>query len=99
MKCIRLLVFASLAVSLWLPARAQESAQKPASAAAPSAPRTITIDDYFQISEVAQPEISPDGQWVVYSVKTRMLKEDKNEQRVWMVATRGDDPIPMTAEG
>src|SRR3984893_13614257 len=99
MKITRLPVFASLAFSLWLPARAQESAQKPAATAAPSAPRNITIDDYFQIREVAQPEISPDGQWVAYSVRTRMLKEDKNEQRVWMVATRGDDPIPMTAEG
>jgi len=28
-----------------------------------------------------------------------MLKEDKNEQRLWMVSSHGGDPIPMTAEG
>jgi dipeptidyl aminopeptidase/acylaminoacyl peptidase len=28
-----------------------------------------------------------------------MLKEDKNEQRLWMISTHGGDPIPMTAEG
>src|SRR6266480_3276764 len=67
---------------------------------APSAKlRNITIDDFFQIRDVSQPEMSPDGQWVVYSVRTRMLKDDKNEQRLWMVSTHSGDPIPMTAEG
>src|SRR6266581_1102574 len=93
MKIIRRLTFASLAVALWLPA--QESIPKPASAT----PRNITIDDFFQIRDVSQPEMSPDGQWVVYSVRTRMLKDDKNEQRLWMVSTHSGDPIPMTAEG
>src|SRR5260370_12270523 len=94
MKIIRCLAFASLALVLWLPASAQESAPKPA----PATPRNITIDDFFQIRDVAQPEISPDGQWVAYTVRTRMLKDDKNEQRLWMISTRGGDPIPMTAE-
>jgi len=65
----------------------------------PKSPRPITIDDYFQIRDVAQPELSPDGQWIAYSVRTRMLKEDKNEQRLWMISTHGGDPIPVTAEG
>jgi dipeptidyl aminopeptidase/acylaminoacyl peptidase len=61
--------------------------------------RLITIDDYFQIKDVGQPELSPDGQWVAYTVRTKMLKEDKNETRIWMVSTRGGDTLPMTAEG
>ncbi len=93
MKTIRRITFASLGVVLWLPA--QESTPKPASAT----PRNITIDDFFQIRDVSQPEMSPDGQWVVYSVRTWMLKDDKNEQRLWMVSTHSGDPIPMTAEG
>src|SRR6267142_2955143 len=64
----------------------------------PKSPRLITIDDFFQIRDVAQPALSPDGQWVAYAVRTRMLKEDKNEQRLWMVGTRDGDPIPLTAE-
>jgi dipeptidyl aminopeptidase/acylaminoacyl peptidase len=63
------------------------------------APRGITIDDFFQIRDVAQPELSPEGQWVAYSVRTRMLKEDKSEQRLWIVSTNGGDAIPMSAEG
>lgn len=72
-------------------AMAQESA--------PRTPRAITIDDFFQIRDVSQPEISPDGQWIAYAVRTRMLKEDKNEQRLWMISTHGGDAIPMTSEG
>ena len=99
MRIVRCAVFASFALCLSLPAHTQEPAQKPASAAAPSTPRAITIDDYFQIRDVSQPELSLDGQWVAYAVRTRMLKEDKNEQRLWMISTRGGDAVPLTAEG
>ncbi len=95
MKTIRYLAFASLALVLWLPVQAQEPASKPV----PAAPRAITIDDFFQIREVSQPEISPDVQWIAYTVRTRMLKEDKIEQRLWMISTHGGDPLPLTAEG
>jgi len=95
MKLIRAVAFASLALGFSFYTHAQESAPKPAS----TTPRNITIDDYFQIREVSQPELSPDGQWVAYAVRTRMLKEDKNEQRLWMVSTHGGDSIPLTAEG
>ena len=66
---------------------------------APKSPRAITIDDFFQIRDVSQPELSPDGQWVAYIIRTKMLKDDKNEQRIWAVSTHGGDPIPLTAEG
>ncbi len=69
------------------------------SAAAQSAPRFITVDDYFQIRSVASPQISPDGKWVAYTVETASLKDDKNETRIWMVAAAGGEAIPMTAEG
>jgi dipeptidyl aminopeptidase/acylaminoacyl peptidase len=64
-----------------------------------SSPRPITIDDYFGLREVQDPQISPDGQWVAYTVKTASLKEDKNEERIWMVPAAGGDAIPLSAEG
>ena len=63
------------------------------------APRAITVDDYFQIHPVEDPQISADGQWVAYTVETASLKDDKSRTRVWMVPAAGGDPIPMTAEG
>src|SRR6266849_725598 len=95
MKILSCILSVLLALCLSSPLRARDAASK----TAPVTPRNITIDDLFQIRDVSQPELSPDGQWVAYAVRTRMLKEDKNEQRLWMVSTRGGDAIPLTAEG
>src|SRR5258706_13065703 len=69
-------------------------AQKP-----PTQPRPITVDDLFQIREVFDPQLSLDAQFVAYTVKTLLLKEDKSEERIWSVPTNGGDAIPLTAEG
>jgi len=62
--------------------------------------RPITIDDYFQIRRVNDPQLSPDGQFATYTVETAFLKiEDKNEDRIWMVSTKGGDATPLTAAG
>ncbi len=71
----------------------QSFAQQPA----PS-PRSITIDDHFQIREVHDPQWSSDAQWIAYTVKTASLKDDKNTERIWMVPSAGGDPIALTAE-
>jgi dipeptidyl aminopeptidase/acylaminoacyl peptidase len=100
MKMVRSVFFAFFVLALSWSTRAGDSAPEQARpAGAPAGPRLITIDDYFQIRDVGQPELSPDGQWVAYTVRTKMLKEDKNETRIWMISTHGGDPIPMTAEG
>src|SRR6266481_8665793 len=67
----------------------------------PMQPRPITVNDLFQIREVSDPQLSPDGQSVAYTVKTLLLKEDKSEERIWTVPTTAAsaDGIPMTAEG
>ncbi len=64
----------------------------------PPATRNLTIDDYFRILEVDDAQISPEGKWVAYTVKTADLKGDKNKTRVWMVSTASGAPVPLTAE-
>ncbi len=81
----------ALAVALALPLAAL--AQQPS-----GSQRPITIDDRFQLREVQDPQVSPDAQWVAYTVGTSSLKDDKNLERIWMVAMAGGDAIPMTAE-
>jgi dipeptidyl aminopeptidase/acylaminoacyl peptidase len=83
-----------LAAALFLAVSLPASAQKP-----PTQPRPVTVDDLFQIREVSDPQLSPDAQFVAYTVKTLLLKEDKSEERIWQVpAAGGGDAIPMTAE-
>jgi len=61
--------------------------------------RPINIDDYFQIHPVSDPQLSPDGKFATYTVQSRLLKEDKNENRIWMVSTAGGEAMPLTATG
>lgn len=70
-------------------------------AAAQSAPagRTMTVDDYFAIKDVGEPRLSPDGEWVAYTVTSTSLDAEKAESRIWMVPAAGGDAIPLTAEG
>src|ERR1051325_11347171 len=68
-------------------------------AATQSSPHPVTGDDFFQVKDVTDPQISSDGQWIAYTVETPSLKEDKSETRIWMIPAGGGDAIPMTAEG
>src|SRR5580698_340961 len=80
-------------------ARAQNPATAGSSSGSPAAgARVLTVDDYFRIREVGDPQISPDGKWVAYTVKTTDLKDDKNRRRIWMVPSGGGNAIPLTDE-
>ena len=63
-----------------------------------SAPRAITVNDLYAFRDVHDPQISPDGQWVAYSVGSANRAEDKMEERIWMIPAGGGDAIPLTAE-
>jgi dipeptidyl aminopeptidase/acylaminoacyl peptidase len=66
--------------------------------ALPSAKRNLTVDDYFRIKAVTDPQISPEGKWVAYVVTTASLKDDKNEDRIWMISSDGGQTIPLTSK-
>ena len=86
-----------LVMVLAFPVLAPNSSAANAQEASPQK-RNLAVDDYFRIKGVVDPQISPEAKWVAYSVETRNLKEDKNEQRIWMMATSGGEAIPLTAE-
>ncbi|HKV25722.1 MAG TPA: S9 family peptidase [Candidatus Acidoferrum sp.] len=60
--------------------------------------RPISIDDYFRILSVHDPQLSPDGKWVAYAVDSSSLKTDKTDTRLWMIPTSGGEPIPLTTD-
>ena len=60
---------------------------------------TLGVDDQFAIQAVANPKLSPDEQWVAYTVRTTSIELEKSETRLWMISTSGGVPIPMTSKG
>ena len=64
-----------------------------------AAKRPITVDDFFKLKGVNNPQISPDGRWVAFTVSSMDLKKDKSETRIWMIRSTGGVAIPMTGKG
>lgn len=61
--------------------------------------KSVTIEELMQLKTVKNPVISPDGQWVAFTVAEMDLKNDAWETRIWMVPAKGGEAIPMTAKG
>src|SRR5580692_6037387 len=68
------------------------------SLAAADAPkkRDITLDDLARIQRVGGPVVSPEGDWVVYTVSQIDTKEDKGQTHLWMVKWDGSARIQLT---
>ncbi len=99
MKLHRKIAFLVMLVAAVGVARAQNSPAVGTTSGSPVAGgRVLSVDDYFRIKEVGDPQISPDGKWVAYTVETTNLKEDKDRRRIWMVPTRGGAAIALTDE-
>ena len=58
--------------------------------------RLLTVDDLFSLREVRDPQRSPDGQWVAYTVTRAIRDTDKNDTDVWMVSWDGAQQIQVT---
>ncbi|HSG47052.1 MAG TPA: S9 family peptidase [Longimicrobiales bacterium] len=71
----------------------------PAHLQAQDAPRPMVPEDAFRLRSVGSPALSPDGEWVAYTVSTTDLEEEKRETRLWMVPAAGGEAIPMTRSG
>src|SRR5262245_49588517 len=59
--------------------------------------RPLTLDDMFRFQRVADPQLSPDGRWVVYVVTT-VTDKDKNQTQahLWLAGTDGTPPRELT---
>ena len=60
--------------------------------------RPLTVDDLFEIKTVRDPQISPDGQWIAYTVSSLDLEDDSSDTDIYMVSfTQPADAIRLTS--
>ena len=79
----RPLSFAGLAVL----AAAQASAQQ----------RAFTPTDWYRLTTLNGPAVSPDGKWVAVTVTTVKEAENRRHSEVWLSAVDGGDPLRLTS--
>ena len=56
----------------------------------------LTPADIFQLEYAADPQISPDGQWVVYVRQWQDLMTDRRYSNLWLVKADGSNHRPLT---
>jgi dipeptidyl aminopeptidase/acylaminoacyl peptidase len=59
--------------------------------------RPLNVDDLFNVRDVRDPQRSPDGKWVAYTVSRAIKETDKNDTDVWMVSWDGTQQLQLTS--
>src|SRR5262245_13137735 len=67
-----------------------------ATVAAAAERRALTADDINSLRELGDPQVSPDGEWVAYTVRTTDPVKDKRITHVWMASWDGSRNLQLT---
>ena len=62
-----------------------------------TAQRKVQLDDLYRLREVSDPQISPDGAWVAYTVSLPDTAEDRDNSDVWMTSWDGARSVRLTS--
>src|SRR5437870_6517594 len=65
-------------------------------APAQPAKRPLKLDDLARFRNVNDPQLSPDGQWIAYTVSTIDAKEDKSSAHIWLASYDGKNDRQIT---
>ncbi len=72
----------------------------PALALAQAPKRAFTPADWYRVTQVAGPQISPDGQKVVFTVTTIPNQENRRHSEIWLANVNGSgEPTRLTSPG
>jgi len=61
--------------------------------------RAITFQDMISMHRISDPQISPDGKWVAYSVATPDLEANKSSRDIWIAPVAGGESRQLTHDG
>ncbi|MGE5235808.1 MAG: prolyl oligopeptidase family serine peptidase [Acidobacteriota bacterium] len=85
---IRACALASLlAIAVGFPAHGQGVTSK----------RLLVLDDLASVREVDDPQVSPDGAWVAYTVTRTDAARDKRDADIWMSSWDGGQQVELTS--
>lgn len=64
--------------------------------AAQSSKRPIQFDDMIAMHRVSDPQISPDGKWIAYTVSTPDMDKNHSLSNIWLVPAAGGEERQIT---
>ena len=61
--------------------------------------RPFDVNALMELKRIDDPQISPDGKWVAFTVQTVDLAANKKPQQIWIAPLEGGAPRQITREG
>src|SRR5947207_11708929 len=59
--------------------------------------RPFTFEDMMALKRISGPQVSPDGQWVLFSAVDVNLQENKKIPHLWLVPVAGGEAKQLTS--
>lgn len=59
--------------------------------------RSLTVDHILNLQTPKDIQLSPEGDWVAYTVKSNDEEKDKGFSQIWISSVDGKSTVPMTA--
>ena len=60
------------------------------------AQRAVSLDDLYRLRDVSDPQVSPDGGWVAYTVAVPDSIHDRTDSDIWMTSWDGSRTLRLT---
>jgi dipeptidyl aminopeptidase/acylaminoacyl peptidase len=54
------------------------------------------FEDMMKLQRLGEPQVSPNGKWIIFSVGKTNLKSNKIERDLWLVSSKGEKPRRLT---
>lgn len=61
--------------------------------------RAFTPNDWYRVTTLSAPALSPDGKQVAFTVTTVVAADNKRHSEVWLAQVAGGEPVRLTAPG
>lgn len=90
-----MLISCSLLCSV-LTTPAQKAPSPPGPVPRTSSPRPIRPGDLYRLPAISDPQPSPDGKWISYTLTTINSLKDSRNSDVWMISWDGTQDIQLT---
>ncbi len=58
--------------------------------------RPINPSDIYRYQDIADPQLSPDGNWVLYTLSSIDSSKDKRNKDIWMISWDGKETVQLT---
>ncbi|HEV2912526.1 MAG TPA: S9 family peptidase [Pyrinomonadaceae bacterium] len=67
--------------------------------AQPTPARRLTVNELLKVRRVSDPQVSPDGKWIAFTIADPDMVANKSITQIYLVAVEGGEPRALTSGG